>query len=70
MNTDDKYLHDEIFDFTIIGASLMAKGVTEFRAWSKAMMALEGSESLRPFLRIVYFNSKTILKRMRKIFPD
>jgi hypothetical protein len=31
------------------------------------MLAVEGSESLRPFLRMVFVNSKTMLERMRKI---
>ena len=48
----------------------MAKGVTEFSAWSKAMLAEEDSESLRPFLRMVYANSKTLLEKTRKHFPD
>jgi len=67
---EDRYLHDELFDFTIIGASKLAHGVTQFSAWSKAMLALEGSESLRPFLRMIYINSKAILERTRKLFPD
>ena len=41
----------------------MAKGVTEFSAWSKAMLAEKHSEDLRLFLRGVYANSKTLLER-------
>jgi hypothetical protein len=59
MRSEDEYLHDELLDFTIIGASYIAKGVTEFSAWSKAMLAEKATESLRPFLRVVYANSKT-----------
>jgi hypothetical protein len=70
MKSEDNYLHDELFDLTIIGASHMAKGFTDFSAWSKAMLAEEGSESLRPFLGIIYINSKTLLERTRKHFPE
>ncbi len=70
MKNSDEYLHDELLDLTIIGARYMAKGVTEFSAWSKAMLAEKHSESLRPFLRMVYANSKTLLEKWRKLFPD
>ncbi len=70
VENEDQYLHDELFDFAIIGASHMAKGVTEYSAWSKAMLAEEGSESLRPFLRMVYANSKTLLEKTREHFSD
>jgi hypothetical protein len=70
MNAEEEYLHDELFDFTIIGAAHMAHGLTQFSAWSKAMLAEEGSESLRPFLRMIYINSKTVLERTQKLFPD
>ena len=60
----DDRLHDELLDFTIIGASYLAEGVSEFSAWSKAMLAEKHSESLRPFLRVVYANSKTLLERL------
>ena len=63
----DEYLHDQLFDFTIIGANYMDKGVTEFSAWSKAMLAVEGSEDLRPFVRMVFANSKTLLEKFRKL---
>jgi hypothetical protein len=29
----------------------------------------EASESLRPFLRLIYINSKTLLEQLRKLFP-
>jgi hypothetical protein len=45
----------------------MAHGLTQFPAWAKAMLAEEGTESLRPFLRMIFVNSKTMLDRMRKI---
>ena len=61
--SEDEYLHDELLVFTIIGARYLAKGVTEFSAWSKAMLAEKHSEDLRPFLRVVYANSKTLLER-------
>ena len=69
---EDEYsLHDELLDFTIIGAAHMAHGLTQFPAWAKAMLAEDGSESLRPFLRMIFVNSKTMLDRMRKIgFTD
>jgi len=48
----------------------MAHGVTKFSEWSKRMLAEEGSEQLRPFLRIVYLNSKRILEKAREFWPD
>jgi len=39
MNAEHEYLHDELFDCTIIGAAYMAHGLTQFSAWSKAMRA-------------------------------
>jgi hypothetical protein len=56
--------------FTIIGAAHMAHGLTQFSAWSKAMLAEEASESLRPFLRMIFVNSKNMLERTRKIFES
>ena len=53
MSNEDEYLHGELFDFTIIGASHMANGITDLSAWLEAMLAEEGSESLRPFLRLI-----------------
>jgi len=46
----------------------MACGLTEFSAWSKAMLAEEGSESLRPFLRMIFANSKDMFERIAKLF--
>jgi hypothetical protein len=60
-------LHDELLDFTIIGTYQIARGLTNFTAWSEAMMALECSESLRPFLRMIYANSKDMFERTRKL---
>jgi hypothetical protein len=65
MKNSDEYLHDQLLDLTIIGARYMDKGVTEFSAWSKAMLAVECSISLRPFLRVVYASSKTLLERSK-----
>ena len=65
--SEHEYLHDDLFDLTIIGAAHMANGLTQFPAWSKAMLAEEGSEDLRPFLRVVYDNSKTLLETCRKL---
>jgi hypothetical protein len=70
MNNEEQYLHDDLFNFTIIGAAHMAHGLTEYSAWSKAMLAEEGSQSLRPFLRMIFVNSKIMLERARKIFGD
>lgn len=67
MNAEDEYLHDELLDFTIIGAAHMAHGLTQFPAWSKAMLAVEGTESLRPFLRMIFCNSKIMLDRIYMI---
>jgi hypothetical protein len=36
---EDEYLHYDLFLFTIIGATYMEEGVTEFSAWSKVMLA-------------------------------
>jgi hypothetical protein len=65
--SEDEYLHDNLLDFTIIGAAHMNHGLTQFPAWSKAMLAVENSEDLRPFLRVVYANSKTLLEKCRKL---
>jgi hypothetical protein len=48
----------------------MEEGVTEFSAWSKVMLAEKNSEDLRPFLRVVYANSKTMQEKFRKIGWD
>ena len=47
MRSEDEYLDDELLLFTLNGATYMAEGVTEFSAWSKAMLAEKDSESLR-----------------------
>jgi hypothetical protein len=67
---EDEYLHYDLFLFTIIGATYMEEGVTEFSAWSKVMLAEKNSEDLRPFLRVVYANSKTMQETFRKIGWD
>jgi hypothetical protein len=67
MDSAHDQLHDELLDFTIIGASHMAHGLTDFSTWSKAMLAEEGSESLRPFLRMIFANSKRMLERTENI---
>jgi hypothetical protein len=61
-------LHDELLDFTIVGAYHISRGLTEFSAWSKAMLAEEDSESLRPFLRMIFANSKDMFERISKLF--
>jgi hypothetical protein len=48
----------------------MEEGVTEFSAWSKVILAGKDSEDLRPFLRMVYANSKTLLEKFRKLGRD
>lgn len=48
----------------------MAHGLTDFSTWSKAMLAEEGSESLRPFLRMIFANSKRMLERTENILED
>ena len=68
--SEDEYLHDELLDFTIIGAAYLAEGVTEFSAWSKAMLAEDDSGGLRPFLRVVYADSKILLEKFREIGWD
>jgi hypothetical protein len=70
MDNAHEQLHDELLDFTIIGASHMANVVTRFSAWSKAMLAEEGSESLRPFLWMIFVKSKIMLEQTRKIFDS
>lgn len=70
IKNEEQQLQDYLFDFTIIGADHMAKGIIEFSAWSKAMLSEEHSESLRPFLRTVYANSKTMLETTKKHFPE
>ena len=61
-------LHDELLDFTIVGAYHIACGLTEFSAWSKAILAEEASESLRPFLRMIFANSKDMSERLSLAF--
>ena len=53
-----KQLHDELLDLTIVGAYHISRGLTEFSAWSKAMLAEECSEDIRQFLRMIFANSK------------
>jgi hypothetical protein len=61
-------LHDDLLDLTIIGASHIANGLTDFSAWSKAMLSIECRQDVRPFLRVVFANSKDMFKRMSKLF--
>jgi hypothetical protein len=61
-------LHDMLLDCTIIGASHIAHGLTDFSAWSKAMLAVEGREWVRPFLRMIFANSKDMFERISKLF--
>jgi hypothetical protein len=61
-------LHDELLDFTIVGAYHIARGLTEFSAWSKAMLVVEGSEWVRPFLRMIFANSKDMFERISNLF--
>lgn len=54
----------------------MAEGVTDFSAWSKAMLArawpqpLPEEESLRPFLWMIYINAKMLFERAQKVLPQ
>jgi hypothetical protein len=67
VNTPDEEnepLQDDLLDFAIIGASLMAHGLTDFPRWSKAMLN-EGDASIRPFLSMLFHNSKCMLERVR-----
>jgi hypothetical protein len=66
----DEYLHKELFLFAIIGATYMEEAVTEFPAWSKTMLAEDDTDDLRPFLRVVYVNAKTLLEKFRKLGWD
>jgi hypothetical protein len=68
MDSTDNHVHDDLLDFAIIGASHMARGITDFASWSVVMLAEEGSESLRPFLPMIFDNSKKILERTQNIF--
>jgi hypothetical protein len=63
MDSSDEYLHDDLADFAIVGASHMADGLTDFPRWSEAMLAEECAESIRPFLPMIFDNSKKILER-------
>jgi len=63
----DEYLHYDLLLFTLIGVTYMEEGVTEFSAWSKAMLAEDDSGDLRPFLRVVYVNSKTLMAKLREL---
>lgn len=67
-NEDDEheYLQDDLLDFTIIGANHLAHGKTDFSLWSKAMLA-EGHLSIRPFLSMLFQNSKDMLQRMQDL---
>jgi hypothetical protein len=67
----DEYLYDDLLLFTIIGATYMEEGVTEFSEWSKAMLAEnDDTDDLRPFLRVAYVNAKTLLPKFRKLGWD
>jgi hypothetical protein len=46
----------------------MAHGLTDFESWSKVMLAEEHSESVRPFLGVIFANSKKIIERTENIF--
>ena len=61
-------LHDDLLDLTIIGASHIAHGLTDFSAWSKAMLSIECSQYLRPFLRMIFANTKDMFERISKLF--
>jgi hypothetical protein len=65
---EQEQLHDELLDFTIVGAYHISRGLTEFSAWSKAMLAEEYSESLRPFLCMIFANSKDMFERISTLF--
>jgi hypothetical protein len=57
-----------LLDFTIIGASHIAHGLTDFSAWSKAMLSIECSQDIGPFLRVIFANSKDMFERLLKLF--
>jgi hypothetical protein len=57
-------------DETIIGADKIAKGATEFAQWSRAMQADGAVDALRPFLRLVFDNSKKVVELMHKHFDS
>src|SRR5262249_21397501 len=68
--------HDRLLDWAIIGASHMAKQVTDFSAWSKETLAcvwpkqLPEEAALRPLLWKTYNNSKMLLERAQKVSPQ
>jgi hypothetical protein len=72
----DGYLHYRLLDWPIIGARHMAEGVINFSQWSKAILAdawpksLPEEESLRPFLWMIYNNSKMLFERAQKVLPQ
>lgn len=57
---------DDLLDFSIIGAAHQARGLTDYRRWSQAMLA-EGFAEIRPFLPSLFDNSKRMLQRMEKM---
>ena len=61
-------LRDDLLDLTIIGVSHIAHGLTDFSAWSKAMLSIECSQDIRPFLRMIFANSKDMFERLLKLF--
>jgi hypothetical protein len=61
-------LHNDLLDLTIIGVSHIAHGLTDFPAWSKAMLSIECSQDIRPFLRMIFANSKDMFERISKLF--
>ena len=61
-------LHNDLLDLTIIGVSHIAHGLTDFSAWSKAMLSIECSQDIRPFLRMIFANSKDMFERLLKLF--
>ena len=65
--SEDEYLHYDLLLYTFIGVTFMAEGICEFRVWSKAMLAEEDIDALRPFLRVAYVNAKTFLAKFRKL---
>ena len=67
MDTDDE-LHNDLLDSAFIGAAHMARGLTDFASWSKAMLALEFSEEVRRFLPVIFHDSKKILDHTQNIF--
>ena len=63
-------LKESLVDETIIGADKIAKGATEFAQWSRAMQADGAVDALRPFLRLVFDNSKKVVELMHKHFDS